>query len=529
MKKPLLLLTVCAFLPLFAQAQDDNEMFLRALHDEMARTQKELRTAGSPAPFFIGYDLLDASSVSATAQFGQTVVFPRVDRSVLASVLMSVGNQKTDNWGLDNTRVVAYNSAVPRSYYGVRQSLWELSDMVYAKAIQLYDAKAAFKRNKNITSNLPDFLPAKKIGYLRALTEPDLMQAEQTEQLARELSDWGKDKKFVENFTVSVSHVHHDIYYVNSEGSSYRDSQPQFLVTWSARMRNKAGYVNTFSKEEHFLRPDAQTLEEIRQLSAEFRTQIENAYDAKKADESYIGPVLLEPNASAWLFEQVFIPQITNLKPLLDTTAQNGGNFRDKLGKRVMSNLVSVYDRPQVHAYKNRPLYFRGYFDDEGVPAQNITLVQNGKLKELPRSRRPLDKNAKSNGHAFASPATLSFPREKTTNVWVEALRPQTPEQLEQQLLAKCRDMEMEYCYIVKTLPEPVAERIYTSDGHKETVFGLRVSGVTTRALRDIIGAGNDYEVTGGGRFITPSLLVEELEFVPITDEPEKAPFVPKP
>lgn len=529
MKKYLLLLMLCFSFPLVLPAQNADNIFLRALRDEMTRTQKQLRTAGSPAPFFIGYDLLDGTSVSATAQFGEIIVPARTEQAVLATALMSVGNNKVDNWGLDNSRVVAYNSAIARSYYGVRQALWDLSDAAYAKAIQLYDAKAAFKRNKNITSTLPDFLPAKKIVKLNPLSAPELLSAGEVENLARELSAWGKDKPFVENYAVTISHTHQDIYYLNSEGSAYQDSNAKLSVSWTARIRNKAGYVQVLSREELFLTLDEPTLAEIHQISDEMRRNAEQAYNAKKAEESYIGPVLLAPNASAWLVEQVFVPQVTNLKPLLDTTSQNGGNFRDKVGKRVMSNLVSIYDKPQTHTYKNRPLVFMGYFDDEGVPAQNLTLVQNGKLKELPRSRRPLEKNAQSNGHAFSSTATLGFPREKLTNIFVESLRPQTPEQLEQQLLAKCRDMEMDYCYIVRTLPEPVAQRIYTADGHKETIFGLRASGITTRALRDIIGAGDNYQVTNGGRIITPSLLVEELEFVPITDEPEKAPFVPKP
>jgi hypothetical protein len=182
-----------------------------------------------------------------------------------------------------------------------------------------------------------------------------------------------------------------------------------------------------------------------------------------------------------------------------------------------------------MQEYKNRPLAFRTALDDEGVLAQELVLAQGGKIKDFPRSRRPLDKQAKSNGHGIIPLGTLSFPREGITNVWVEAVRPQTPAQLEAQLLAKCRDMELEYCYIIKSLPLPIAQRIYTADGHKENVFGLKLTGITNRALRDIIGAGDNYEITDNGHIVIPSLLLEELEFVPDTEEPDKPPFVPKP
>lgn len=529
MKKLFTLLALAVLALPLAAAAPANDIFTRALKDEMQRTQKQLRTAGSPAPFFIGYELLENTEISAAAQFGETISFPREETSVLASALMSVGNRRTDNWGLDNNRVVAYETNVPRSYYGIRQTLWDLSDMAYAKAIQLYDAKQAFKRNKNISSDLPDFLPAPKVVVRRELSVPELAQAGEIEKLARELSDWGKDKKFVENFNVQITHSHNNMYYLNSEGSAYQDSLSKVVLVWRAHIRNNAGFLQVFSQEESFLRLDEQTLKEIHTLSERFRSDLEHAFTAKKADESYVGPVLLEPDGAAWMLRQVFLKNITNLKPLLDTTFQVGGDFRDKQGKRIMSNLITIYDKPQANHYKNKPLAFRGVFDDEGVVAQELTLAQGGKLKDLPRSRRPLDKKAQSNGHGFSPMATLSFPREATTNVWVEAVRPQTPQQLEEQLLAKCRDMELEYCYIIKSLPVPIAQRIYTADGHKENIFGLKLSGLTPRALRDIIGAGNNYEVADNNRMVTPSLLLEELELVPDTEEPEKPPFVPKP
>ena len=523
-----LLFTLCLTAPLAAAGGADN-IFTRALQDEMQRTRKELRLKGSPDPFFIGYYLFDRTKLTAKAKFGQITAYPTPTSAILGTILLSAGNAKNDSWGLHNKRTALYFSNIPRSYGGIRQALWELSDAAYARAIEDYDAKVAFKRKKNITGNLTDFLPAKKIIRNEPVTAPELLTDAELAGLARELSDWGADKPFVEDFNVEIVHAHDTTYYLNSEGSAYQKSDTELTLTWRAQIRNRAGYVQAFKREARFVALNAQTRAQIAEISQHFREALSAAYAAKKA-ESYLGPVLLKPAAASWLLTQEFVKNISNLKPLLDTQYQKGGNFRDKTGKRVMSNLITVYDKPQLRQYNNQPLYFTAYFDDEGVPAQELILAQGGKIKELPRSRRPLEKGAQSNGHGFSPDDTLSFPREGTTNVWVEAVQPQTPQALEEQLLAQCRALEMEYCLIVNDLPRPLgAWRIYSADGHKEPVFGLELTGLSTRALRDITGAGNDLEVTDEGRMVTPSLLLEELEFIPTNEEPDTPPFVPKP
>ena len=128
----------------------------------------------------------------------------------------------------------------------------------------------------------------------------------------------------------------------------------------------------------------------------------------------------------------------------------------------------------------------------------------------------------------------------------MEAQQPVSAEELEQQLLEKCKALELEYCYILPSFPTngaaiPAAQRVYTKDGHKETVYGLKLADLTPRALRDIMAAGNDPEIlqtvlpssvkqtVPTQSIITPSLLLEELELVPDDAKPDKPPFVSKP
>lgn len=259
--------------------------------------------------------------------------------------------------------------------------------------------------------------------------------------------------------------------------------------------------------------------------------------------------MLLTPPAAGNFLRTVLVQNLQNTHPLLSAqteTDPTAGKLRGNMGLRVLSNVVDVYDRPQQTHFNGKAL--SGYLpvDDEGVTAQELPLVLGGKLRTLPRTSRPIEKGNKSNGHAFLT--QLSFPRERLTNVFVEAKHPYPHTQLEQQLLEKCRALELEYCYILPVFPAKkdqtallYATRLYSQDGHKETVYGLKLNELTPRALRDIVAAGDDPHVVHSpvGPYenpnfptqsvVTPSLLIEEMELVPDDIKPDKKPFVKRP
>ena len=282
----------------------------------------------------------------------------------------------------------------------------------------------------------------------------------------------------------------------------------------------------------------------LQQKNAEFLQAVDDIYHARKAS-TYLGPVLLAPGAAGQFLQETLVRNLQHITPLLSArteTDESAGKLRGKLGLRVFSNAANVYDRPSVREFNGTPLGGFMPVDDEGILAEDLTLITGGKLRALPRSSRPNEKGAKSNGHARLTPATL--PRERLTNVFVEAKNPLSQAALEQQLRDKCRELELEYCYILPIYPTngaalTAAQRLYTKDGRKETVYGLKLSDVTPRSLRDIVAVGDTPEVTSvaAGRnvylpaqsVVTPALLLEELELVPDDAKPDKAPFVKKP
>lgn len=552
MKKPFfILLSFFVTTGVFAEKLPDN-MYFHAMQDEMARTLRELKRPGVPRPFYVAYKLESVRSFSeAEASLGALYPVQQRDDLLNISVVLNMGTPQEDRMGYahDSYSVpYAYapewEKSVAKSYDGIRQALWETTDDAYLVATEVYQQKQAYKRLKNLPKDKPDFVPGKQSRVFAPLAPLPAVDAAQLQAWAQEFSAEGNTRNYIEQLVVSFQPMQHNTFYLNSLGGAYQQSRFAVRVHWVARLRNKDGYKKEWMQTLFLSAIDDKTAEMLRQKNAEFLQAVDDIYQARKAD-TYIGPVLLTPGAAGNFLQTVLVPHLQHITPLLSArteTDETAGKLRDKLGLRVFSNAVDVYDRPSAQEFNGTPLGGFMPVDDEGVAAQDLTLITGGKLRALPRSSRPATKGAQSNGHARLTQTTL--PRERLTNVFVEAKQPLSQAALEQQLLNKCRALELEYCYILPTYPAdgttlPAARRIYTQDGRKETVYGLKLSDVTPRSLRDIIAAGDAPEVNSivmdrmpglpAQSIITPALLLEELELVPDDIKQDKPPFVRKP
>lgn len=548
MKKYLSLFLLMLCLPLCAATLPDN-MYFRAMNDEMKRTQKELRVKGSPKPFFTAYKVAYSTAQRFSAQFGAPYdSFALPQTNLEAAVYIYAGDGKNNSSGFVNDAYY-YNptstDTIPLSYDGLRRFLWRLTDLAYVEASNSYEKKEAYKRQKNIKDNLPDFSKSPKASYVKDIPAFPTLDVKQYQQAVNDLSLLGKQLPYLEHFRVTLDVSQQDIFFLDSEGDFYQYSVPSVYFSLSAALRNQAGYTENVSDTVPLVWGKDLDRDFMLEKTQQFLTRLQDTYAAKKP-EPYLGPVLLEPKAAGGFFYYLFVRNANHSKSLLSAQAETdgtAGQFKDKLGMRVMSNLLDVYDRPQEAFYKGQPLQGFMPVDDEGVLAQELQLVQGGKLLTLPTVRSPIEGQKQSNGHARMSGET--YPRAALSNVFFEPKQPLGEQEMEEKLLQRCRDLELDYCYILPRFPAlgggqgelSFAWRIYSKDGHKEPVYGLRLTGVTTRSLRDILAAGDDVEVSyfvdGNTRVassvVAPSLVVDEIEILPTQRKPDRAPFVPLP
>lgn len=529
--------------PAFAkQAQPSlpDNVYFRAMQDEMNRTLKELRSPGSPAPYYAAYKLRHSLNLFVWASLGQLRLSSFGPEERLSGVtILGVGSDKNDQLGFENNRF-SYNpfgsESIPSSYDGIRRDLWNSSNSEYRMSLDSFVKKQAYKRKKELSATLPDVVSAPQAAVFEEAEKFDLPDSSKWEKIVKTLSAKGKNVSQLDNFEAEFADNQWEYYYLNSLGGAYQTSFHQVTLTLAARLRNRDGHVQSFYEYipiSDYRAPDEKALEE---KTDAFLAEMLERYNAYKA-ESYLGPVLLRPHAAAQFIENNFVWQVENVKPLLSDLYEQdpyAGSFREKKGMRVLSNVVDILDKPLLREYKGLPLFYMPV-DDEGVPSQELKLTSLGRLRAFPLSRRPLAEGHKSNGHARLS--TYSYPRESLTNVFVEPKTPLAEEALQEEFLAMCRDWELEYCYELETFGNSTnrAWRVYAKDGRRVPAYGLDLKNISTRSLRDIAAAGGEDAVyyTGNpdrpGTIITPSLLLEEAEILPVDAKPDRAPFVAKP
>ena len=298
--------------------------------------------------------------------------------------------------------------------------------------------------------------------------------------------------------------------------------------------------------------------------------------------------MLFESRASGALLAAVLTPSLSGARPPLAfqpvvdqlMNALGGrSEWSGKVGLRVLPPSVSLTDDPGAKDFKGN-LLIGGYsIDEQGVPAQKVDLVEEGKLKELLMSRRPGPDFENSNGHGRS--AFLSDPQPVMSNLFFTSTETLSKDDLKKKFLDACRSEKLEYCMVVRQMDNPsisllhqddfsellasfggnaatdrlplVVYKIYPSDGHEEIVRGARISGFAPRMLRNIDGIGDDYYAfnymqnqTQGvagtalaafgtaqnglpASVVAPSLFFEELDMRGARGEPKRLPLLPEP
>lgn len=538
-------------LPCAAAASDD--AYFDAMRDELSRTHKKLRVEGSVKPYFTAYWLMEKNTMSFSASFGEALSsVPSAPAEPMRRLLthMVAGDKKENSHGFEHSKYYYWPSeryGVPAGYDGVREAFWKASDEEYRQVLEIYAQKEAFKRQKNVTDKSPDFAPAKPAVFLEEPPAWNLQPPAYYQRLAQDLSALGRKFPRLESATAYIYIVPVTERYLNNEGGQFRTYFLWQDISLYAQLRNKDGFKQTLQTHWTYPGDSLPPHEDLLKKAEEFYRSASDAYYAKKA-EPYLGPVLFKPAAARWLMQRLFVPNVINSKPLLvmNGTDATAGGFKDKIGQRVFSPQFTVLDRPTLREYNGRPLAGFLPVDAEGTAAQDLTLVKNGKLTDLPFSRSLTDGRKSGNGHARMG--SQQRPRAGVTNLFFIPSQTFTPEELERKLLDRCRELELDYCYIVESGPEnvrpsadgktalPNITRVYVKDGRKEQVYGAVAKDLTTRVLRDVIAAGTDettfnYEDYHIPRMsvTVPSLLVEEVELVPSDRQPDKEPFVKRP
>jgi hypothetical protein len=424
---------------------------------------------------------------------------------------------------------------------------------------------------------LPDYSPATAVVSIPKLSH-GVIDSDAWAARANRIS--GIFKSYPETLASSVSLVVVDgiTTQVTSEGTALRYADG---LTWiQARAEGQApdGMVVHDATSVQALEMKDFTVDAAAQTAVTAVAENIRALAKAPAGEAYTGPVLFEPQAAAQLMAQMMND---NLKVQRRPVSEPGrsanvapSEWESRLNARVLPDFLDVTDDPTAINWNGKPLLGSYEFDMEAVPAKAVNAVEKGVLKSFLTTRQPVKGSTGSNGHARL-PGNYGAYAAGISNLFVKTSEGRPLADLRRQMMEMVGQSGKPYGLVIRKLDFPFSGaggeyqalaqansqggggarpvspplliyRVYP-DGREELVRGLRFRGLSTRALRDILGATSetavfDYVNTtaplallGSGGYlsgtsvVSPGLLFEEVEFEVPREQLPKPPTVPPP
>lgn len=513
---------------------DEQEIF-NAMQKEMTRNLNNLKMDKFAAPYFITYKIIPYTRYTFGANQG---VLTRVNKTFYPDyeVQMRVGSPKEDNSFFSPAVSLPQvaNPPLTLNNEGVSKFLWQISDSTYKNAIAQLNEKQAYKKNKHIIQEYPDFsfYPAQE--YFDTLTSP-VVDSQYWQNVAKQTSAKGANSK-LEEFKTLINIKFMPSYFVSSRGSKYLQDRYFIEIVFMAKGRLDDGFEFNLNKSAIYADfKDVPSLEKLEKSAEDFSKEVVSLQKAKKMG-SYIGPILLEGAQAAGLLE-ILQRGISLTKKVSSTNDSYSymGDFADKLGLKVFSSGFDVIDDPLRKTFNNKKLL--GYYeiDEEGVKAEKIQIIENGILKDLPYTASLTKNNSKSNGHGryyymfssvFATPSNLILLARKTI----------AEEDFLKTFQTFCAEQGLKACPIIKARDEKTffGYMVDSQTGEKTPVYG-ELAYLDARNLRDIKYASdkmqvyNDFANGVGYSIITPDLILDNGEINQSKKEPARKPLIERP
>jgi TldD protein len=528
-----------------------------ALKAELTRTMEHLKKQPNP-PYFLSYEVIETESAGATGSFGALVSSSPPTHRRQLGIDLRVGSYRLDN--THPIRGAMFNGFDNYSFYqmpleddpdALRAMLWYYTDQKYKRAVeQFISVRTNVKVKAEETDKSGDFSPAKAEVYDEPNPAPLTFDRSQWEEKVRKYTEPFVRYGNIYSVRAAISADRELRWFVSSDGAVIHTADTSYNLRISAFAKASDGmelprFENFYSATMEGLPSDAEVLEKVKKMIADLM-----ALKSAPVMEPYVGPAMLSPRATGVIFHEIFGHRIEGQREKREGQSQT---FRDRVGQKVLPDFISVYSDPTQKKYGATQLAGYYKFDNEGVKAQKVTVVENGILKNFLMSRLPVDGFPESNGHGRREAGYNVAGRQ--SNLLVVASKTVTPEALKAQLIEEVKKKGLSYglyfddvaggfTYVGRFAPNffeviPVmVYRIYP-DGHEELVRGVDLIGTALTAFNKIVAADNRSEafngscgaesgsvpVSAGG----PGLLFSEIEVQKKAKSQELSPILPPP
>jgi predicted Zn-dependent protease len=532
---------------------------LPILRTELMRNFDVLTREAVPA-YFASYTVHDMRSTTIRASFGALLT------SETGRVRSGVVDVRVGDYALDNTHEIRGELIMAPSFSWVslplpagdaenapamRMLLWRATDRKFKQA-----AERITKVKTNVAAKVaggtpvPDLSREEPQVYEQAAAAVSI-DAKPWEQRLRRITAPFAEQPLIFSSDASLFVQVQTRYFVNTEGAQVVTHETSCRLSFSALTKADDGmelplYKTYFAKALDRLPTEADLMRDVREM-----VRLLTALRSAPVVDPYTGPAILSGRAAGVFFHEIFGHRIEGHRTKRSDDAQT---FARRLNQPVLPGFINVVFDPTLEKSGGTELVGRYAFDDEGVKAKRVTVVDKGVLRTFLMSRSPVPGISQSNGHGRAMPGWAPVARQ--SNLVVEATESVPFKELVQRLKKVIRrqgkpfglffkNIEGGFTFTGRTTPNAfnvlptLVYRIYPDKRPMELVRGVDLIGTPLTVFGRIEAASRDVETFNGMcgaesgmvpvSASSPALLVGEVEVQKKMKSEEALPVLPAP
>ncbi len=526
----------------------------QTLADELQRNFTILKQKADPAPYFMAYEVTEEESQAVSASLGALHGSGKAHTRLL-DVTVRVGDPKLDNYHMVRGERPRFTPGalmpvedVPDA---IRRKVWFETDRTWrAAARRLIDIKSNSQMKVAQEDNSSDFStdePAVHDELPARLKGPD---AEWTARVKKWSADLGTNASAL-NTGVTLVVQRETRYLVNTEGT--RLVHGRTFATLNIRAQGKASDGMDLMATESFQASDLSRLPKADVIDAAVNRVSADLARLQRAPtvEPFVGPAILSGRAAGVFFHEIFGHRVEGHRQKDETEGQT---FTKSVGQPVLPEFLSVLFDPTRRTLEAVDLNGYYSYDDEGVKARPVLVVENGILKTFLMSRSPIKGVDHSNGHGRRQPGLEVVSRQ--SNLIVESKKQVPDKRLREMLVAEIKRVGKPYGLYFEqvtggytttqrrglqafTVIPLMVYRVYADGRPDELVRGADIVGTPLASFAKILATGDKAEVFNGycgaesGQVpvsaVSPALLISEIEIQKKDSSQDRPPFLSRP
>ncbi len=528
---------------------------LEAMELELDPSIEALRQANPPA-YFISYAVTDQTAVMVEGSNGALLESDENQNRVLQTQVR-VGSYQLDDTHNIGDRSMSQTSdpallPLDDDVAAIRRAIWLSTNNQYREAAAAYIRVQTSQQVQvqNAETTAPDFShETPTVDYLPLVSAH--FDRKPWEARVRRYTAAFSASPAVTNSIATFSASATNQFFVSSEGAKEQFGQIRYRLELYVQAKAPDGMDLYRYADFDWVKPseapsDAKVMAAVRTLLDEIQ-----ALEKAPVFTPYVGPVLLSGRAAAVFFHEVLGHRLEGFR---QKEVTEGQTFTNKVGQQIMPSFLSVYDDPTLKTIGGQALLGYYPFDDEGVPAQRVTLVDHGVLKNFLMSRSPLPAFPHSNGHGRRQVGDQPIAR--MGNTIVESSKGVPFAELRKMLIDLARKQGKPYGLLIDDLEggftitgreqpqafqlQPlIVYKVYADGRPDELVRGVNIVGTPLTVLTKIQATG-DKEAVFDGYCVAesgavpvsadaPAMLFSELEVARKETSTDKPPILPPP